>query len=238
MMGHDHRKTPCCSLRKTTLRSSELKQTSFRIWILEYTWIQLMTLKFNSTSDHARSSASPTTLSPLPPLISYMYTTLTMAMATLLGTPNVSRSGRTCCYPDSNGVTYPSSNNPSENFRFSQTHRWSPSFGIPNDITDGKTQFMEMFTDTTLKLHRKPLPCVKKCKKYPWNQGARLSGSQWHLQGPGWILGQLINCWKSGLFLERVGKSVKPSILGCIFEMSKVWQPSQWPSNQFALEFG
>ena len=92
-------------------------------------------------------------------------TTLTMAMATLLGTPNVSRSGRTCCYPDSNGVTYPSSNNPSESFRSSQTQRWSPSFGVRNDITDGKTQFMEMFADTTLKKHTGNLcPAWKKCK--------------------------------------------------------------------------
>lgn len=189
-----------------------------------------MTLKFNSTSDHARSSASPTTLSPLPPLIFYMYTTLAMAMATLLGTPNVSRSGRTCCYPDSNGVTYPSSNNPSKNFRFSQTQRWSPSFGIPDDMTDGKTDSWKCSLIQLWNCKGNLCPAWKKVQKIPMKSRCKTFRKSMASAGSRVDPGSIDQLLEKRVVSERVGKSsVKPSILGRIFEMSKFWQPSPGP---------
>lgn len=160
-----------------------------------------MTLKFNSTSDDARS-ASPTAPSPLhhcrlssltctrplqwPWQLSWAPQTFQdQAEPAAIQTPMESHIRQVTTHPKASDFPRPNSD---PQVLESKWYNWR------------KSTFMEMFTDTTLKNHTGNLcPAWKKCKKYPWNQGARLSGSQWHQQGPGWILGQLINCWKSGL---------------------------------------
>lgn len=83
--------------RQTTLRYSELKQTFLEFEYLNtpwYNWWHSNSTQHQIVLDHQHHQQP---FHHCHRSISYIYTTLTMAMATLLGTPNASRSGRTCC---------------------------------------------------------------------------------------------------------------------------------------------